>query len=446
MKVKCLILGGGISGIGTAQLAIKNGFDVFVSDNGFLKDETKEKFKTWGVSWEENVKISSFFHNTDWIMKSPGISNSSESVLYAKKLGIPIISEIEFASRYTNAKIIGITGTNGKTTTTELTYHILKNSGFNIGIAGNIGKSFAQQVAENSYEIYVLELSSFQLDDIVNFSPDIAIITNITPDHLNRYNNNFDDYISSKLNISSNQDKDQFLIINADDPILMEAIEKTKIEAEKHYFGINMKGNSTTSLKNESIRITNKNNNSTMISAKTFSLKGRHNLLNAMAASTVASIFKIDKNNIRESLSNFRCLPHRLERVLTIQGVNYINDSKATNINSVFYALETLNTKVVWIAGGVDKGNDYEQLLPLVREKIKAIICLGKNNKRLVEAFHDITDVIVETQSMKEAVKIAHNLSKKKETVLLSPACASFDLFENFEDRGNQFKKAVRSL
>ena len=446
MKVKCLILGGGISGIGTAQLAIKNGFDVFVSDNGFLKDETKEKFKTWGVSWEENVKISSFFHNTDWIMKSPGISNSSESVLYAKKLGIPIISEIEFASRYTNAKIIGITGTNGKTTTTELTYHILKNSGFNIGIAGNIGKSFAQQVAENSYEIYVLELSSFQLDDIVNFSPDIAIITNITPDHLNRYNNNFDDYISSKLNISSNQDKDQFLIINADDPILMEAIEKTKIEAEKHYFGINMKGNSTTSLKNESIRITNKNNNSTMISAKTFSLKGRHNLLNAMAASTVASIFKIDKNNIRESLSNFRCLPHRLERVLTIQGVNYINDSKATNINSVFYALETLNTKVIWIAGGVDKGNDYKQLLPLVREKIKAIICLGKNNKRLVEAFHDITDVIVETQSMKEAVKIAHNLSKKKETVLLSPACASFDLFENFEDRGNQFKKAVRSL
>ena len=446
MKVKCLILGGGISGIGTAQLAIKNGFDVFVSDNGFLKDETKEKFKTWGVFWEENVKISSFLHNTDWIMKSPGISNSSESVLYAKKLGIPIISEIEFASRYTNAKIIGITGTNGKTTTTELTYHILKNSGFNIGIAGNIGKSFAQQVAENYYEIYVLELSSFQLDDIVNFSPDIAIITNITPDHLNRYNNNFDDYISSKLNISSNQDKDQFLIINADDPILMEAIEKTKIEAEKHYFGINMKGNSTTSLKNESIRITNKNNNSTMISAKTFSLQGRHNLLNAMAASTVASIFKIDKNNIRESLSNFRCLPHRLERVLTIQGVNYINDSKATNINSVFYALETLNTKVVWIAGGVDKGNDYEQLLPLVREKIKAIICLGKNNKRLVEAFHDITDVIVETQSMKEAVKIAHNLSKKKETVLLSPGCASFDLFENFEDRGNQFKKAVRSL
>ena len=446
MKVKCLILGGGISGIGTAQLAIKNGFDVFVSDNGFLKDETKEKFKTWGVFWEENVKISSFLHNTDWIMKSPGISNSSESVLYAKKLGIPIISEIEFASRYTNAKIIGITGTNGKTTTTELTYHILKNSGFNIGIAGNIGKSFAQQVAENYYEIYVLELSSFQLDDIVNFSPDIAVITNITPDHLNRYNNNFDDYINSKLNISSNQDKDQFLIINADDPILMEAIEKTKIEAEKHYFGINMKGNSTTSLKNESIRITNKNNNSTMISAKTFSLQGRHNLLNAMAASTVASIFKIDKNNIRESLSNFRCLPHRLERVLTIQGVNYINDSKATNINSVFYALETLNTKVIWIAGGVDKGNDYEQLLPLVREKIKAIICLGKNNKRLVEAFHDITDVIVETQSIKEAVKIAHNLSKKKETVLLSPGCASFDLFENFEDRGNQFKKAVRSL
>ncbi len=445
MKNKCVILGSGISGVGTAQLAIKEGFSVFVSDSGPIKSDIKDKFKNWGVSWEENVQKSSFLKNADWIMKSPGISNSSSSVLNANKLGIPILSEIEFASRFTNAKIIGITGSNGKTTTTELTYHILKNSGLNVGIAGNIGKSFAQQVAENSFEIYVLELCSFQLEDIIDFAPDVAVITNITPDHLDRYNNNFNDYIKSKLRITLNQTNDQFLLLNSNDPVLIKAVEQESIEAQKHLFGFNIEGGSTTSLKNNRIIIEYKNVN-TMISANTFQLKGRHNLLNAMAASTIASIFRLNKKSIRESLSNFRGLPHRLEHVLKIQDVNYINDSKATNVNATFYALETLNTKGIWIAGGVDKGNNYEQLLPLVREKIKAIICLGKNNQRLIEVFYEVTNIMVETQSIEEAVKIAHNLSKKKETVLLSPACASFDLFESYEDRGNQFKNAVRNL
>ena len=445
MNSKCVILGGGISGLGAAQLAIKNGFDVYVSDTGLLKDEIKAKFKNWGVTWEENTHESNFLVEAEYIVKSPGIPNSSSSVLNAKKLGISILSEIEFASRYTDAKIIGITGSNGKTTTTELTYHILKSSGLNVGIAGNIGRSFAQQVAENSFEIYVLELSSFQLDDIIDFSPDIAVITNITPDHLDRYNDNFNEYIASKLRITLNQSKDQFLLLNANDPILMEAIDSISIDAHKHLFGYDIESSSMTTFNNKNITIKHKNIN-TMVSVSSFSLKGRHNMLNAMVASTVASIFKLNKNNIRESLANFNGLPHRLEHVLKIQGVNFINDSKATNVNSVFYALETLSTKGVWIVGGVDKGNDYEQLLPLVREKIKAIICLGENNQKLIEVFYDVTNVIIETKSMDEAVKIAHNIAKKKETVLLSPACASYDLFKNYEDRGNQFKNAVRNL
>ena len=445
MKTRCHILGAGISGIGTAKLATKEGFDVYVSDSGYLKKETKFKFDEWGVSWEENSYESNFSKNTKWIMKSPGISNNSPSVLKAKKLGIPIISEIEFASRYTDAKIIGITGSNGKTTTTELTYHILKKSGYNVGIAGNVGKSFAQQVAENSFDIYVLELSSFQLDDIVHFSPDISVITNITSDHLDRYNNDFNKYIASKLRISLNQSKDQFIILNANDQVLMNAIKNVSIRAQKYFFGFDLEGEDITTIKKNRINIIN-NKSNIMISTNTFKLKGRHNLLNAMAASTVASILKLNNDNIRDSLLNFKGLPHRLEYVLKIQDVNYVNDSKATNVNATFYALETLTTRGVWIAGGVDKGNKYEKLLPLVREKIKAIICLGINNKKLIDVFYEVTDVMVETQSMDEAVKIAHKLSKKKETVLLSPACASFDLFKNYEDRGDQFKNAVRNL
>ncbi|MBN08869.1 MAG: UDP-N-acetylmuramoyl-L-alanine--D-glutamate ligase [Flavobacteriaceae bacterium] len=442
---KILVLGAGVSGIGAIQLAIKHGFNVFVSDSGEINEAVKIKFKSWGIIWEENVNNSNFLEGLDWIIKSPGISPNSLSVINGIKMGIPIISEIEFASRYTNAKIIGVTGSNGKTTTAQLTYEIIKNAGLNVGIAGNIGKSFAKQVAEESFDIYVLELSSFQLENIINFAPDIAVITNITPDHLDRYNGNFQDYIKAKLNITLMQNEKQFLLFNSEDTVLGNAIINNPTKAIKHPFGFKIKGSSKTTFKEKKIIIEH-NNSKTMISTTSFPLKGRHNLLNAMAASTVGSLFNLSKDSVRESLSNFKGLPHRLEHVLKIQDVNYINDSKATNVNATYYALQTINTPTIWIAGGVDKGNKYGQILPLVREKVKAIICLGGDNSKLIEFFYKVTDVMVETQSMLEAVKIANKIAKRRETVLLSPACSSFDLFENFEDRGNQFKKAVRNL
>ena len=445
MGKKLVVLGSGISGLGSVNLAYRKGFEVFVSDAGSINEKIKKQFDSLNIYWEENTNEVTCLNQASYLIKSPGIPNNSPSVLKAKTLGIPVISEIEFASVYTNAKIVGITGTNGKTSTTELTYHILKKAGLNVGIAGNVGLSFAQQVLDNSFDIYVLELSSFQLDDIVNFSPDVAVITNISPDHLDRYNNDFQKYISSKLNITSNQNKTQFLIINANDNNLMNAIKQGSIKSSKHFFGFEIQGSSSTSLIKNKINIKHLNSN-TMIPISSYPLKGRHNLLNAMAASTVASIFKIDKNIIRKSLENFRSLPHRLEHVLKIHDVNYINDSKATNVNATFYALETINKKGIWIVGGIDKGNDYEELIPLVQEKVKAIICLGKNNEKLINVFQSIVNVIVETESIDEAVKIAHNIAKRKETVILSPACASFDLFKNYEDRGNQFKKAVRNL
>ena len=445
MGKKPVVLGSGISGLGSVNLAYRKGFEVFVSDAGSINEKIKKQFDSLNIYWEENTNEVTCLNQASYLIKSPGIPNNSPSVLKAKTLGITIISEIEFASFYTNAKIVGITGTNGKTSTTELTYHILKKAGLNVGIAGNVGLSFAQQVLDNSFDIYVLELSSFQLDDIVNFSPDVAVITNISPDHLDRYNNDFQKYISSKLNITSNQNKTQFLIINANDNNLMNAIKQGSIKSSKHFFGFEIQGSSSTSLIKNKINIKHLNSN-TMIPISSYPLKGRHNLLNAMAASTVASIFKIDKNIIRKSLENFKSLPHRLEHVLKIHDVNYINDSKATNVNATFYALETINKKGIWIVGGIDKGNDYEELIPLVQEKVKAIICLGKNNEKLINIFQSIVNVIVETESIDEAVKIAHNIAKRKETVILSPACASFDLFKNYEDRGNQFKKAVRNL
>ena len=445
MDKKLVVLGSGISGLGSVNLAYSKGFEVFVSDAGSISENIKKQFDSLNIYWEENTNEVTCLKQASYLIKSPGIPNNSPSVIKAKVLGIPVISEIEFASVYTNAKIVGITGTNGKTSTTELTYHILKKAGLNVGIAGNVGLSFAQQVLDNSFDIYVLELSSFQLDDIVNFSPDVAVITNISPDHLDRYDNDFKKYISSKLNITSNQNKTQFLIINANDDNLMSAIKQSSIKSGKHFYGFEIQGSSTTSIIKNKINIKHLNSN-TMIPISSYPLKGRHNLLNAMAASTVASIFKIDKNIIRKSLENFRSLPHRLEHVLKIHDVNYINDSKATNVNATFYALETINKKGIWIVGGIDKGNDYEELIPLVQEKVKAIICLGKNNEKLINVFQSIVNIIVETESINEAVKIAHNIAKRKETVILSPACASFDLFKNYEDRGNQFKKAVRNL
>ena len=444
MNKKLVILGAGESGIGAAFLGIKKGYDVFLSDKEPIDQRLQKILDENGISWESGKHSLSKIETADFIVKSPGIPSDLPLISSLKSQGKIIISEIEFAARHTSATLIGITGTNGKTTTTLLTYKILKDAGFNVGIAGNIGKSFAFQVAQMNYDYYVLEISSFQLDDIINFAPKISVITNISPDHLDRYNYNFENYIKSKLKIFKNQSKKDFFLFNSEDLILKTYLKKQKIRAIK----ISLSANKTSKgqLTEDNNIIININNKKTMINTGNFSLSGRHNLLNAMAASTIASVLEISKESIRDSLSNFKGAPHRMEKVLTIQKVLYINDSKATNINATFFALETIDTPLVWIVGGVDKGNDYEILLPLVRKKVKAIICLGVNNQKLIDTFENISEVFIETQSMCEAVKIAHKVAKQKDTVLLSPACASFDLFENYEDRGNQFKNAVRNL
>ena len=380
---------------------------------------------------------------TRWIIKSPGIPKETPIVQDLISHAKTVVSEIEFASRYTKANIIAITGSNGKTTTTMLTYAILKEAGLDVAVGGNIGNSFARLVKETSHDYYVLEVSSFQLDDINTFAPKIGVITNITPDHLDRYGNNIAHYVQAKLNLTKYQKESDFLIFNADDPILTDALKNTKSNAKLHSFGI--KSTSQTTCVDNQIKIEN-NNSPIMINTSQFTLTGRHNLLNAMAAATVANLLSISKEQIQKSLSHFQGAPHRMEKAFTIQKVDYINDSKATNVNATYFALESISTPTVWIAGGVDKGNDYSSLLPLVREKVKAIICLGIDNKKLFEAFADVSDLMIETQSISEAVKISHKIAEKNETVLLSPACASFDLFQNYEDRGNQFKNAVKNL
>ena len=444
MNKKLVILGAGESGIGAAFLGIKKGYDVFLSDNESIGKKLQKILDENNISWESGKHSLSKIETADFIVKSPGIPSDLPLISLLKSQGKKIISEIEFAARHTSATLIGITGTNGKTTTTLLTYKILKDAGLNVGIAGNIGKSFAFQVAQMNYDYYVLEISSFQLDDIIDFAPKISVITNISPDHLDRYNYNFESYIKSKLKIFENQSKKDFFLFNSEDPILKKYLKKQKIKAIK----ISLTANKTsigqlTEKNNITINIKNKR---IMINTGNFPLSGRHNLLNGMAASTIASVLEISKESIRDSLSDFKGVPHRMEKVLTIQKVFYINDSKATNINATFFALESIDTPLVWIVGGVDKGNDYEILLPLVRKKVKAIICLGVNNQKLIDTFENISEVFIETQSMIEAVKIAHKVAKQKDTVLLSPACASFDLFKNYEDRGNQFKNAIRNL
>lgn len=445
MKEKIVILGAGESGLGTAILAKKQGLNVFVSEQGAINATTKKTFDELDVVWEEGMHSFSKMLDANWIMKSPGIPSHAPIVSQLKLIKIPVISEIEFAARYTSATLIGVTGSNGKTTTSLLTHHILVEAGFDVGLAGNIGNSFAREVAENDHEYYVLEISSFQLDDIHEFTPHIGVITNVTPDHLDRYDQDFNNYLNSKLRITKNQNQRDFLIFNSDDPILKPVVKESLTEAKLHGFGFEASGLNKTHYTSNKITIETEKEK-TMINTLEFPLSGRHNLLNAMAASTIASLLQISKTTIRESLLNFKGAPHRLEPVLKIQNISYINDSKATNINSVFYALESMNSSTVWIVGGVDKGNDYEVLLPLVREKVKGIVCLGIDNHKLLEVFGPVIDIIVETQSMSEAVKIAHKIAQKDDQVLLSPACASFDLFKNYEDRGNQFKEAVRNL
>ena len=442
---KMVILGAGESGKGTAILAQQKGYDVLVSDAASIAPEIKSLFDQKGIRWEEKTHSTAEILQADLVMKSPGIPAHVEIVKSIRAAGIVIQSEIEFASKFTPATIIGITGSNGKTTTTLLIYHLLEKAGLNVGLAGNIGTSFAQQVAQNDFDYYVLEISSFQLDDIHSFAPSIGVITNITPDHLDRYNYDFSQYVASKLRLTMNQTEDQFLLFNADDAQLKLAIEQNNSTAKKFPFGMTVVTQPGATFQDETIKI-NTTNTTTMINTTQFPLQGRHNLLNAMAAASVASLLDISKDSIRNSLLSFTAVEHRLERVLKIQNRTYINDSKATNVNATFYALESMEGQTVWIVGGVDKGNDYSSLLPLVREKVKAIICLGVDNDKIIESFSPVVDLLVETQSMPEAVKMAHQLADKREYVLLSPACASFDLFKNYEDRGNQFKEAVRGL
>ena len=444
-KQKIAILGAGESGVGTAILAKKQGFEVFVSDYGEIKEKYKKVLEQIGVAWEEGGHTEARILKASVAMKSPGIPDSVPLVQQLISKGIPVISEIEFASRYTNAKIIGITGSNGKTTTTKWVYHILKSAGISAGMAGNVGDSFAKQVAGENVDWYVLELSSFQLDGIVDFRPHISVLTNITPDHLNRYNYNIEEYIESKFRIVKNQTGEDFFIYDADDEIISKWLETRSVKAQKLPFSLQEKFENGAYIENNNIKI-NINNNQFIMPISTLALEGKHNMKNAMAASTVANLLRIRKETIRQSMEDFQGVEHRLEKVLKINNVLYINDSKATNINATYYALDSVKGETVWIVGGEDKGNDYTELLPLVNEKVKAIICLGIDNSKIFDAFGNCVDLIVETQSMVEAVKMAYKIAEKGNTVLLSPACASFDIFENYEDRGRQFKDAVRNL
>jgi UDP-N-acetylmuramoylalanine--D-glutamate ligase len=443
--MRLVVLGGGESGVGTAILGKKKGYEVFVSDFGKIKDKYKEVLNSNDIDWEDETHTEALILNADVVMKSPGIP---EKVAIVKKLvekGIPVISEIEFAAPFTKAITIGITGSNGKTTTTMLTYHLLKSAGLNVGLGGNIGKSFAWQVADDTYDSYVLELSSFQLDGIKDYKPHIAIITNISPDHLDRYDYKYENYIDSKFRITMNQTEDDYLIYDADDEAIAAWLAKNKTKAQLIPFSLIKTFENGAFIKNNMMEVSI-NQEEFKMETESMALEGKHNMKNAMAATSVAKLMQIRKATIRESLSNFQGVEHRLEKVLKIQNVQYINDSKATNVNATFFALDSMNTPTVWIVGGVDKGNDYNELMSLVREKVKAIICLGVDNKKIIDAFGNVVDIMLEVTSMSDAVKMAKRIAEKGDTVLLSPACASFDLFENYEDRGNQFKQSVQNL
>jgi UDP-N-acetylmuramoylalanine--D-glutamate ligase len=442
---RLVVLGGGESGVGTAILGKKEGYEVFVSDFGKIKDNYRNVLNQYEIKWEDEQHTEEVILNADVVMKSPGIPDKATIVKKLVEKGIPVISEIEFADQFNKALTIGITGSNGKTTTTMLTYHLLKEGGLNVGLGGNIGKSFAWQVAEENYDSYVLELSSFQLDGIVNYKPHIAIITNISPDHLDRYDYKYENYIASKFRITMNQTEDDYLIYDADDEAIANWLQNNKVKAQLIPFSVSKQVENGAYL-NKQIMEININQEEFLMETANIALEGKHNMKNAMAATSVAQLMRIRKQTIRESLSNFQGVEHRLEKVLKIQNVQYINDSKATNVNATFFALDSMTTPTVWIVGGVDKGNDYSELMSLVHEKVKAIICLGIDNKKIIDAFANIVDMMVEVDNMRDAVHTAKHIAEKGDTVLLSPACASFDLFQNYEDRGNQFKSEVRNL
>jgi UDP-N-acetylmuramoylalanine--D-glutamate ligase len=445
MKKRIVILGAGESGAGSAVLAQKQGFDVFVTDNGTIKDKYREMLVSNKIAFEEGKHSPDLIMSADEVIKSPGLREDNPIVIAIREKNIPVISEIEFAGRYTDAVKICVTGSNGKTTVTNLVYHILDKAGKNVAMTGNVGNSFAMAVAEGEHDYYVIELSSFQLDGMFDFKAEVAILMNITPDHLDRYGYNLQNYVDSKFRITRNQTISDFLIYWADDPII-------KAELAKKQYGMTLLPFSDTTTKNMIAYIENKDliidypNKTNLMTIHELALKGRHNTYNSMAAAIAGKVLNIRKDVIRESLADFQGVEHRLEPVIKVSGISFINDSKATNVNSTWYALECMETDVVWIVGGIDKGNDYSELFPVVRQKVKAVVCLGKDNKKIVEAFKDKVPTIVETTSMDEAVRSSYYLARKGETVLLSPACASFDLFSNYEDRGRQFKAAVRNL
>ncbi len=443
--MKIAVLGAGESGVGTAMLAKQKGYEVFVSDKGEISKKYKEVLLHNDIVFEEGKHTVEKIFDADVVMKSPGIPDKVQLVQELIAKGIPVISEIEFASKFTNATIVGITGSNGKTTTTLLTHHVLKRAKLDVGVAGNVGDSFAWQVAKGDHENYVLELSSFQLDGIEDFAPHIAVITNISPDHLDRYEYKYENYINSKFRITKNQTEDDYLIYDGDDEAIVTWLKNNKTKATLLPFSLNNKVEKGAYKENNNIIIQTNTNKFTM-SIKALALQGSHNTKNAMASSMVSQLLNVRNETLRESLEDFESVEHRLEPVLKINGVHYINDSKATNVNATFYALDSMKSDTIWIVGGVDKGNDYSDLLPLVHEKVKAIVCLGVDNKKIKEAFDNVVDFIIETQGAEEAVKVAYKLASKGDNVLLSPACASFDLFENYEDRGRQFKAAVRLL
>jgi UDP-N-acetylmuramoylalanine--D-glutamate ligase len=445
MDKKIVILGAGESGAGSAVLAQKHGFDVFVSDKGQIKETYREILEKNGIKWEEGKHTESIILSADEIIKSPGIPESAPVIKMIREKGIPVISEIEFAGRYAKGVKICITGSNGKTTVTNLIYHILKKAGKNAAMTGNVGNSFAMAVAEGPYDYYVIELSSFQLDGMYEFKADIAVLLNITPDHLDRYDYKLQNYVDSKFRVIQNQKKDDFLIFWEGDPIIKTELSKRKTEMTLLPFSDEIKEGMAAYVENDEL-IVDYQNKTNLMTIHEFALKGRHNTYNSMAAAIAGKILNIRKEIIRESLADFQGVEHRLEPVITVCGINFINDSKATNVNSTWYAIECMENNIIWIVGGVDKGNDYSELFAVVMKKVKAIVCLGKDNKKIVEAFKDKVTTIVETTSMEEAVRSAYYLAKKGETVLLSPACASFDLFKNYEDRGRQFKQAVRNL
>ena len=445
-RERIVILGAGESGTGAAILARQKGYDVFVSDAGKIKPFYREMLDEYNVLYESGGHTERLITNATEVIKSPGIPESAPIVKLLRKKEVTIISEIEFAGRYTNAKKICITGSNGKTTTTSLIHHMMRKAGLNVGMAGNVGRSFAFQVATETYDYYVLELSSFQLDGMYEFKADIAILLNITPDHLDRYDYNFQNYVDSKFRVTQNLTEDEYFVFCSDDEITIKELEKIVSRAEQLPFAYQKKEKDVAWVENEELMRIEFEDVDFSMSVEELSLKGRHNTYNSMAAGIAGNVLKIRNDVIREALMDFQGVEHRLENVTKVHGINFINDSKATNVNSTWYALESVKGNAVWIVGGVDKGNDYSELYNLVENKVKAIVCLGKDNQRVVQSFQGKVESIVETTSMEEAVKTAYYLARDGETVLLSPACASFDLFESFEDRGRQFKAAVRGL